>query len=134
MRGVTTEKKGDREGKNKEKNLSSRRNEKNKRETSSDIITEKLGDRFNKRIEELEERRKKGEVGLEEKKKELTDFFEEITRHTEKHPELENVKVSELKKAITQVGMSHPEEVIDILRKKEHKTKPREMEEEWITY
>ena len=128
------EKNENREEKNKGKNLASRLNERSKRETTSGIETKRLGNRLTKRIEELGEKRKKKKKSLEEETEEVSDFFEEITNLAKKHPELKNVKVSELKKAISQTGMRHPEEVIDKLRKKEYKTKLREMDDEWITH
>lgn len=128
------EKRENKEEENKEKKLASRMNERNKKETKSDVETKRLGDRLSNRIKELRKRSEKDKEALEEEKKGVADFFEEITRLAEKHSELKNVKVSELKKAISQTGMSHPEEVVNKLRKKEYRTKLREMEDEWITH
>ena len=120
-------------GSDSEKKLANRLNERIEKQNESGKETTRLGDRLSQRIEEYAKKREEEPVS-EEEAMGATDFFEEITRLAEKHPELENVKVSELKKAISQTGMSHPEEVIDKLRKKEYNTRLREMEDEWVTY
>ncbi|KXB08691.1 hypothetical protein AKJ56_00580 [candidate division MSBL1 archaeon SCGC-AAA382N08] len=120
------------EGSGSEKKLANRLNERIEKQTKSETEASRLGDRLSRRIEEYAKKRE--ESGTSGDTLEATDFFEEITRLAEKHPELENVKVSELKKAISQTGMSHPEEVVNKLRKEEYQTRLRELEDEWVTY
>lgn len=99
--------------------------------------SEKKGPRLGDRLKAREEsyREKEGRTAPSEgEEEEVTDFFDQVTQLAERYPELKDVKVTQLKKAISQTGMRHPEEVIDKLRKKEYRTKLRDMEDEWITY
>lgn len=114
-----------------EKNLADRLSQRLEKRKGSSLKDIRLGDRLSWREEETRE-----EVGPVSEKgtEEFADFFDEITRLSDKYPELKDVKVSELKKAISKTGMTHPNEVIDKLRKKEYRTKLLEMEDEWITH
>lgn len=114
-----------------EKNLADRLSQRLEKRKGSSLKDIRLGDRLSWREEETREKVKPvSDKGTEE----FADFFDEITRLSDKYPELKDVKVSELKKAISKTGMTHPNEVIDKLRKKEYRTKLLEMEDEWITH
>lgn len=115
-----------------EKDLADRLIERIERDESGSG-SKRLGDRLSARREGYGGDEREKTVSSEEDH-EVTDFFDEVTQLAEKYPELKDVKVSQLKKAISQTGMRHPEEVIDKLRKKEYRTKLRELEDEWITY
>lgn len=84
----------------------------------------RLGDRLGR------DRRDKKEMG----ERRATDFFEEFEKLSELYPELKGVKVSELKQVLSQVGMSHPDEVVEVLRSGEFRSELKKMKDKWITY
>lgn len=84
----------------------------------------RLGDRLGRDRREPE--------GTGERK--ATDFFEEFEKLSEIYPELRGVKVSELRQVISRVGMSHPEEVVEILRGTEYRSELKKLKDKWITY
>ncbi len=88
----------------------------------------RLGDRLGRDDKESE-----SGSSVEENKK-VSDFFNEFEKLTGRYPELKNVKVSQLKQVISQVGMKHPKEVADMLRESEYKSELREMKDKWITH
>jgi|GEM_PF-2530617 len=126
-------------------------NEENESE-ESEVLAQRLGERFEKKKEEgkdvgrLGERflkREKGapkepmetsEISSEDMEAESKEFFNEIVGMSENHPELENVKISDLKKILAEIGMEHPEEVIKKLKKENKSIKRREIKEEYTTY
>lgn len=118
----------------------------------SEVLAQRLGERFEKKKEEGEDVSRLGErflkkeedtskepldaskVPSEEMEAEAKDFFNEIVGISENHPELENIKISELKKVLAEIGMEHPEEVIKKLKKENKSIERREIKEEYTTY
>lgn len=91
----------------------------------------RLGDRLSKR----KKGGKKETTTSKDTKADIpVDFFEEFERLAENHPELKNVKMSELKKVISRIGMTHPEEVAEALRGEEFRSEVRKKKENWVTH
>ncbi len=129
----------------------SEENEKSESE-ESEVLAQRLGERFEKKKEEGEDVSRLGErflkreedtseepldtseVSSKEMEAEAKDFFNEIVGISENHPELENIKISELKKILAEIGMEHPEEVIKKLKKENKSIERREIKEEYTTY
>lgn len=104
-----------------------------KKEAGEDVS--RLGERFLKREEEApKEPLDTSKVSSEDMEAEAKDFFNEIVGISEDHPELENVKISELKKILAEIGMEHPEEVVEKLKKENKSIERREIKENYTTY
>ncbi len=125
---------------------------KNESSEQSDDLANRLGRRFKKKKESGEEVSRLGErlvdredkapegsleapdISAEDLESEAKDFFNEIVGMSENHPELENVKISELKKILAEIGMEHPEEVIKKLKKENKSMERREVKKKYTTY
>lgn len=65
---------------------------------------------------------------------EADEFFDEFVQITRDHPELEDVKISELKEVISRIGMKYPEEVAEMLKNKNFKSEVKKFKKKYITH
>ncbi len=92
----------------------------------------RLGNRFVRRLEE--EAKERGGEKILPDTEDSPEFFELYEKLSKEYPNLKDIKVSELKKVISRIGMNHPEEIIAVLERDEHKTEIQENREKYITY
>ncbi len=108
---------------------------KKKKESGEDVS--RLGERLARREEEPESKAEAVEessISTGDLSEEAEDFFNELVSLSENYPELENVKISDLKKVLAEIGMKHPEEVIQQLKKDKRSIERKEIKDEYTTY
>ena len=94
----------------------------------------RLGNRLRRHLENIEEKDEEAEVSLPEDFDSTADFLETFRELSDRYPELREVKFSDLKKVISQIGMKHPEEVAELLRNDRQKEEIRENKRKYITH
>lgn len=106
---------------------------KEKKEAGEDVS--RLGERLASREgESASETIDKSSVSAEDMGIDAKDFFDELVSLSESYPELENVKLSELKQVLARIGMEHPEEVIRQLKKEKRNIEREKIKDEYTTY
>ena len=97
----------------------------------------RLGNRLRRHLENMEkedEKETEAKVSLPEGIDSTADFLETFRELSDRYPELREVKFSDLKKVISQIGMKHPEEVAELLRNDKQKEEIRENKRKYITH
>ena len=94
----------------------------------------RLGNRLRRHLENIEDEEEKPEISLPDGVDSMADFMEVFRDLSDRYPELREVKFSELKKVISQIGMKHPEEVAELLRDDKQKEEIRENKRKYITH
>ncbi len=106
---------------------------KQKKESGEDVS--RLGQRLASREEgSSSESMEEASVSTTEMGAEAEDFFNELVSLSDDYPELENVKLSDLKHVLAEIGMKHPEEVIKQLKKDKKSIERKEIKEKYTTY
>lgn len=123
--------------------------EENKGSDEASELADRLGRRFKKKKDAGEDvgrlgarlaRREEPEtveepdISTEDMSGEAEDFFNELVSISDNYPELESVKISELKHVLAEIGMNHPEEVIKKLKKERKSVERKEIKEKYTTY